>query len=97
MPNSMSSIDPKAIGARIIAIRTAMGMSPADFSRLTGMSSQLISNYETGYRRPDLDKALIIVQKTGATLDYLYLGDASGLPMRLAGKINADEQARKAS
>lgn len=92
----MSSIDPKAIGGRIKLIRSAMGMTPADFSRLTGLSSQLISNYETGYRRPDLDKALIIVQKTGATLDYLYLGDTSGLPVRLANKMSADELAKKA-
>ena len=95
MVKSVSGISPEAIGERIKLIRAAMGMNAADFARQVGLSSQTLANYETGYRRPELDKAMLIVQKTGATLDYIYLGDSSGLPMRLANKMPAEDLARK--
>lgn len=88
-------IDPKAIGRRIIVVRQAMGMSAADFARHVEISTAALSNYETGYRRPDWDQALKFVQKTGVTLDYLYLGDPSGLPYRLTSKMPAEATPRK--
>lgn len=88
-------IDPKSIGKRIILIREAMGMKAADFARHVGFTSQNLANYETGFRRPELDKALLLVKRTGATLDFIYLGDASGLPMRLTSKMARTEAERK--
>lgn len=77
----------KAIGQRITAFREALDMTAAEFARHTGLSTQSLSNYEMGFRRPNLDQALKIVRKTGATLDFIYLGDESGLPQRIAGKL----------
>lgn len=96
MVSAIAGIDPKSIGQRIIAVRKAMNMTAADFARHVGFSTATLSNYETGYRRPELDKAMLLVQKTGMTLDYLYLGDASGLPLRLTSRMEADREERKA-
>lgn len=96
MASIPTGIDPKAIGERIVMLRKALDMSAADFARHVGIGTNTLSNYETGYRRPELDKALEIVRKTGATLDFIYLGDASSLPMRIAGKLHPEEQQRKA-
>lgn len=72
------------IGRRIQAVRMAFEESPAQFARRVGISAQSLSNYETGYRRPGLDQAILICVATGVTLDWIYFGDNSGLPMRFA-------------
>ncbi len=75
----------KEIGRRVTALREAMGFSPASFARHTRLSPQALSNYETGTRRISLDKAVLVCESTGSTLDWLYFGDPSGLPLRFAG------------
>lgn len=93
MAKPPSENDLIAIGERITMIREALGMIPADFARLVDLTTQSLSNYETGYRRPNLDQAFKIARKTGATLDYIYFGDESGLPQRIAVKLA--EKARR--
>ncbi|MBB3996900.1 helix-turn-helix transcriptional regulator [Aureimonas pseudogalii] len=89
--------DIRAIGQRLIQTRAALGMSQADFARFLDFSTAALSNYETGLRRPNLDQAFVIVRRTGVTLDWIYFGDRSGLPLRLAEKIpnEADEFAER--
>lgn len=79
-----TAYDKKAIGVRIVAVREALDMTPAAFARHTGLSPQAISNWECGLRRISLDKAIRLCRATGATLDWIYFGDASGLPIRFA-------------
>lgn len=79
--------DIRAIGQRIVQTRAALDMSQADFARFLGFSTAALSNYETGLRRPSIDQAFAIVRATGVTLDWIYMGNRSGLPLRLAEKI----------
>lgn len=96
MAELFSATDLRAIGERIIQTREALEMTQADFARFTGISTQSLSNYEVGFRRPQLDQAVQIVRKTGVTLDWIYFGVSSGLPMRIASKIpGVVEQDRK--
>lgn len=97
MANGERNTDLRAIGARIVQTREAMEMSAADFAKFLGLGSNTLSNYEVGYRRPDLDKAILMVQKTGITLDWIYLGDRSGLPHRIASKLPTENASRRAS
>lgn len=71
------------VGKRIVMLREALGYNQGGFAALIGLSQPALANYEAGYRRPEIEKATLIVAKTGVTLDWIYLGVRSGLPARL--------------
>lgn len=73
----------KDIGRRLVTLREALGYNQLAFCALVGISQPAMSNYEKGFRRPDLDAAINIQLKTGVTLDWIYLGKRDGLPGRL--------------
>jgi transcriptional regulator with XRE-family HTH domain len=75
------------IGRRISALRTSMGLNKTAFAEMIGTSQPAVSQYENGVRRPELDVALRIRMRTGVTLDWIYEGDRSGLPLRLASQL----------
>jgi len=75
------------IARRIVALRTMLGHNQSAFAQLVEVSQPAMNNYETGLRRPDLDVAVRINQKTGVTLDWLYLGVRSGLPAHLSERL----------
>lgn len=71
------------IARRLDALVNALELTQTGFARMVGISQPALNNYLKGLRRPDLDVAIQIQIKTGVTLDWLYLGDRSGLPTRL--------------
>lgn len=72
---------------RLDALMKMLGKKQVEFSSLIGVSQPALNNYLKGLRRPDLDVAIAIQTRTGATLDWIYLGDRSGLPVRLASEL----------
>ncbi|MBR0695978.1 helix-turn-helix domain-containing protein [Bradyrhizobium lablabi] len=78
------SRDVKAIAERLKLTREALGLHQAAFGRLVGIEPQAINNYETGLRRISVDQAIKICAATGVSLDWIYRGLASGLPVNLA-------------
>lgn len=66
-----------------MALREALHLNQSAFAQLIEVSQPAVNNYERALRRPDLDVGIKIQLKTGATLDWLYLGDRSGLSSRL--------------
>ena len=89
MVNTDNARDLNAIGQRIVLLRRALGYGPTEFAVFLDIGTNTLSNYETGRRRPDIDQAVNIVRRTGVTLDWLYRGEAAGLPHGLLVKINA--------
>lgn len=75
------------IGRRIEALMEALRKNPASFSLLTGISANALANYRAGSRRPDWAQAIAIVRSTGVTLDWIYMGNRSGLPAHLLEKL----------
>lgn len=75
------------IAKRLDALMTVMNLKQVGFAQLIGISQPALNNYLKGLRRPDLDVAIAIQTRTGATLDWIYLGDRSGLPLRLAAEL----------
>lgn len=69
---------------RIDALMKALDLKQVEFANLVGISQPALNNYLKALRRPDIDVAIAIQGRTGATLDWIYLGDRSGLPVRLA-------------
>lgn len=86
---------PEDIGRRIVTLREAMGLNQAAFAKLVDISQPSIANYESGLRRPELDKGAQIVLKTGITLDWLYLGERQGLSARLLELLPALDDIRQ--
>ena len=84
------------IAKRIVALRTALGLNQSAFASLIEISQPAMNNYERGIRRPDLDVAVKIHQRTGITLDWLYLGNRSGLPGHLLAQLPDLSEAKKA-
>jgi transcriptional regulator with XRE-family HTH domain len=71
------------IAMRLSALMEALGRNQAAFANLIGISQSALNNYLKGIRRPEIDVAINIQTKTGVTLDWLYLGDRSGLPSKM--------------
>jgi DNA-binding XRE family transcriptional regulator len=76
--------DVDAIAERLKLTREALGLKQAAFARLVGLEPQAVNNYETGLRRISVDQAIKICAATGVSLDWIYRGLASGLPVNLA-------------
>lgn len=71
------------IAMRLRALIEALSLNQTGFAQLVGISQPALNNYLKGNRRPEIDVAIAIQMKTGVTLDWIYLGDRSGLPARL--------------
>lgn len=74
---------PQDIGWRIIVTREALGMSQADLARATEFDPPRVNNWEKGNSRPDLDGGHTLADVLGVTLDWIYRGDLSRLPMNV--------------
>ena len=94
----MSTSDPystAAIAKRLIATRLALGFeSQVEFCRAAGVAANAWNNYETARSRPTLNVAVQLCDRFGLTLDWIYRGDAGGLPHRLAGALIAPANRR---
>jgi transcriptional regulator with XRE-family HTH domain len=77
-----------AITARLIATREALNLSQRELCSLTGIDPPQYNNWEHG-SRPGIDAAFTLCDTFGLTLDWIYRGDPSRLPMALAEKIIA--------
>ena len=76
------------IGWRIRMLREALGyQNAAQFAAYVGWTSQQLNNYETGRKRPEITMATKLCHRTGVTLDWIYRGERSGLPLQLASII----------
>ena len=51
--------------------RVRMGKSQIEVAKAVGISNAALSNYETGYREPDLDTLCALSRYYGLTLDVL--------------------------
>lgn len=77
------------IAHRLRMGREALGMSAAELCRRTGIQPNTYSQWENSKGRPQLDEAIKLCSALGYTLDWIYLGDRSGLPYAIASKIAA--------
>lgn len=77
------------VARRLTLTRRAFALNQADFAEAAGLSQPQYSQFETGKRLLSLKAALNLCSKYNITLDWLYLGDPSGLPYRLADTLKA--------
>lgn len=82
-----SGVLTRDVARRLMLTRQAFSLNQAEFAEVAGMSQPQYSQFETGKRLLTLRAALNLCQKYNITLDWLYLGDPSGLPYRLADAL----------
>jgi transcriptional regulator with XRE-family HTH domain len=77
-----------AIGARLEALQYAMGWEDQKaFATYLGLTPQAWNNWIHGRKRIGIDAAIVVAQRTGVDLDWIYRGDPSGVPTRLVEKL----------
>lgn len=76
-----------ATGRRLRATRMALGLTQKNVYEAIGLNKQTYNNYETGLSRPNIEDGIRIAVRFGFGLQWLYLGDYSGLSYQLAEKV----------
>lgn len=56
---------------RLIKLRENEGISQEELARRTGLSRGMISNYERGFRNPELKNLIILADHFDVSTDYL--------------------------
>ncbi len=87
-----TSVD--AIGERLLLTRQALGLAQGVFAVRAGLAHNTYNQYETGKKRPSVQNAIALCEAYDLTLDWIYRGDNSGLPMRLWDAIKSLRSAR---
>ena len=83
MTKSKDEKSPLAIGARLRLTREALGLTQVEFARRADVTNNAYNQYEKGKQRPSLDAAIALREAYSLTLDWIYLGDNSGLKYEL--------------
>ena len=89
---TLSNTDPRTVGKRLFAARTAHGLSQSELARECGFSITALSNWENGRQRPALESAEKICQLFDLTLDYLLLGKSETLKHSVFLHLRQDER-----
>lgn len=77
------------VGERLALVREALGLRAIDICRELNVGENTYSQWESGRSRPNLDDAIRFCRRYGVTLDWLFLGDISGVNFSLAQNILA--------
>lgn len=75
------------IGRRLLITRQAIGLNQVKFCSAAGISAAAYNQLEKGKSRPSIDAAISLCKAHNLTLDWIYMGDPSGLIAWLAEAI----------
>ncbi|WP_110815724.1 helix-turn-helix domain-containing protein [Pseudoroseicyclus aestuarii] len=93
LPEALQSeMRPERIGYRLMLLREALELRPAEIADALGIERTYWSRFEGG-KRPITDTtAALLVDRFGVSLDFLILGRWDRLPLELAQKMRVVEQ-----
>lgn len=76
---------------RLRAVQTELGLHGADMAEYVHATRNAYSNWVSEKRpeKPALESMVILCDKFGVTLDWLYRGRADSMPTRLAIRLEA--------
>lgn len=78
------------VGRRLRLTRAALRYADQkSFGEAAGLQQSHYTRFENGSRLLTLAAAMVLCERFDLTLDWLYRGDPSGLPYRLASEINS--------
>lgn len=84
---------PEAVGHRLKVIRRAFGLTQAQVADIIGCTVANVSNMESGRQRPTILQAMRLGEVFGLTLDYIFLGRPTLLPLETIRRLEAAEDA----
>lgn len=79
----------KIMGARLQAIREALGLTQEDLASTMGVVTTALSAWESGRNKIDIVKLAKAATRWGFTTDWVARADMSGLRRDLADKLEA--------
>lgn len=82
---------PGRIGHRLMLLREAIGLRPSEMADLLGIDRVTWLGFETGMQPITIGVAALLVHRFGVTLDFVFLGDWTGVPLDLARKMRVSE------
>ena len=82
------------IGNRLALARAVIGGGQEDFADKAGIAQNTYNQYERGKKRPSVDNAMRLCDTYLLTHDWIYMGDQSGLPYRLADSLRDQRKAQ---
>jgi transcriptional regulator with XRE-family HTH domain len=82
------------VGYRLRLTREAKGLRQNHFARAAKITNSAYNQYERGRSCPKLENAIALCDVYDLTLDWIYLGDDSGLSRSLRNTIHALKQVR---
>nr|WP_242532146.1 helix-turn-helix transcriptional regulator [Salipiger thiooxidans] len=77
----------EAVCARLTRVRELSGLNKKDFSDKLGMSPQAWGEYENGKRDLPLSVAKKLRKAYSIPLEFIYFGNKSDLPHRIATEL----------
>jgi transcriptional regulator with XRE-family HTH domain len=83
------------VAERLRSARLSLKLTQYRLCKIAGLSSQLWNNAETARARLGLDSAIRFCEVTGFTLDYIYRGVKTGLPMHLVEALSRVDPKRR--
>jgi transcriptional regulator with XRE-family HTH domain len=86
-PSLRDEMRPENIGRRLMLIREAHDLKPAEISDMLGIERTYWSRFEGGKRAITDGVAAMLVDRFGVTLDFIILGKWDRLPLELAEKM----------
>ena len=82
--NKTTSLDPIAIGKRLLAIREAENLQSGDFARSIGVDPSSYSKIEHGNKALNMEMGNMVAETYGVTMDFIYRGRLTDLPEKIA-------------
>ena len=82
-----NEMTPERIGYRLMLLREALGLRPAEIADILDIERTYWSRFEGGKRAITEGVAAILVERFGVTLDFLILGRWDRLPVDLSEKM----------
>lgn len=70
------------VATRLRRTREAFGMLQNEFAGAAGIAVNTYNQYEQGARLMRLENAMALCDRFDLTLDWIYRGEAGGLPMK---------------
>lgn len=87
----ISEMKPERIGHRLMLLREAHDLRPAEIADMLGIERTYWSRFENGKRAITESVAALLVDRFGVTLDFLILGRWDRLPLELAERMRSVE------
>jgi DNA-binding XRE family transcriptional regulator len=81
--------DSTSVGGRLRLTREVLGLTQAEFADYCDIARNTYNQYEQGRNVPQLQLAIRLSDTFHLTLDWIYRGDPSGLPFKLADAIRS--------